>query len=385
MRRTMGSMLAGVLVLAGMALANPAAATGWLGVYSQDITPELRDGMNYNGAGALVTRVVPDSPADHGGIERGDVIVQVGSRDVASPEELIDAVGSSAAGSLIDVLVVRDGAKKSLRVTLASRPDSGDSEDDSPMPRMHMRTPDAPEAPEAPDAPPAPRTHMMQRHMLDGGDADELMSQLPQMLGGGMIGRGRLGVRIESLNPDLASYFGSRDAKGALVLDVTDGSPADKAGIRAGDVITRLDGKTIEDADDLIGAVRSGEGTVSISLLRHGAKQTVETELGKAPKLMRFQNGPQGMNWQRRNGNTWEWNGPDGSGTKRIIIRSNRSGDEDAPDSVGPEHLDLEGDGGPMLHRGNAADREGMDSLREEVQQLREQLEQLRKELKSNR
>ena len=376
MRRTLGSMLAGVLVLAGLALANPAGAAGWLGVYSQDITPELRDGMNYNGAGALVTRVVPDSPADRGGVERGDVIVQVGARDIGSPEQLIDVVGASAAGSTIDLLVVRDGAKKSLRATLASRPDSGDSEEAPPMPhmRMHMTTPEAPHG------------HVMERHRLESGDADELLSQLPQMLGGAMAGRGRLGVRIESLSPDLASYFGPRDSMGALVLEVTDGSPAEKAGIRAGDVITRLDGKPVEDAGDAISAVRSGEGTVSISLLRHGAKQTVEADLGKAPKLMRFESGPQGMNWRQQGGNTWEWQGPDGKGTKRIIIHS---GDGDDPDGDLPgdgmhRRIVIEGDG-PAMRHGMSAARESMDSLREEVEQLREQLEQLRKELESNR
>lgn len=389
MRRSNISLLAGLMVLAGAAFAHPAAAGAWLGVYSQDITSELREGMNYNGSGALVTRVVDGSPAEQAGIERGDVIVRVGPHDIDSPEELVDVVGSMSEGSPVDVVVVREGGKKSLRVTLESRPDADDEiVTPAPRARMRMRAPQAPDAPEAPEAPGAPRVRV-ERHRLnvdDGDLGDGLMMQLPEMLGAGAMGRGRLGVRIESLNPDLASYFGPRDTKGALVLDVTDGSPADKAGIRAGDVITKCDGKVVENAEDLIGAVRSGEGSVSVSLLRHGTKQTVEADLGAAPRAMRFEAGKPGLQWQRKSPGTWEWKGKDGKATKRIIIRNGdeQDLDEDLPGDGMHKRIIIDGDG-PMLRREMSADREGMESLREEMQNLRDQLEQLRKELKSNR
>lgn len=355
MRRTAVSMLAGVVLLAGTGGVRPAVAdSAWLGVYSQQITPELREGLNYNGAGALVTRIVSDSPAARAGIQRGDVIVRVGSTDVDSPDRLASAVSSSAPGKAVDLTVVRDGKKRSMRVTLASRDESGDRGDfDTPAPpeppRMGQPEPDDVDAPDAPDTP---------REPIEWHGDDDIMVHLPDVMGPGMMGRGRLGVRIESLNPDLASYFGSRDAKGALVLDVTDGSPADKAGIRAGDVITGLGGKSIEGGDDLIEAVRSGEGPVSISLLRHGAKQTVKADLGKAPKIMRFRSNPRGYGWKSKDGNSWMFRSPGADGRmKRIVI----DGDDN----------------------GSQADRESMDQLRDQIQQLREQLDQLREELKS--
>ena len=344
MRRTAMSLFVGLVAIAGIALAHPAFATAWLGVYSQDISPELREGMNYNGSGALVTRVVPDSPADQAGVERGDVIVRVGGQDVGSPGDLVEAVGSASEDASIDIMVVRDGAKKSLRAKLAARPEGGDSDDDTPAPRM----------------PGMNRMNGMQgMHGMKGmsgmkgmqgdndGDSDnDMLSRLPEMLGNGMMDRARLGVRIESLNPDLATYFGSRDARGALVLDVVDGSPAQMAGIRAGDVIQRVDSKTVERAGDLTEAVRSSDKSVSISLLRHGARQTVNAELGDAPQAMRFRSGPGG---QRR--------------VKRIVIQ---------------------GDEGGLERRGMSADRESTEQLREEMQQLKEQLDQFREELKSN-
>ena len=378
MRRTAISLFVGALALGSMAFAHPASAKAWLGVYSQDITPELREGMNYNGAGALVTSVVPDSPAGRGGIERGDVIVRVGGQDVNSPGELIEAVGSAGEATPVDVLVVRDGMKKSLRVRLAARPEGGDSEDESPAPRMpgmrgmrgtkHLEI----EVPDTQGAPGSPRIFMEHHGDSDhdnNGDNDNengMIMRLPELPSGGMMGRARLGVRIESLNPDLAAYFGSRDAKGALVLDVVDGSAAEKAGIRAGDVIQRVDGKAVESAEDLSEVVRSSDGAAAITLMRHGARQTVRAELGDAPKAMRLRSGRQGMDWNSKDNNkTWEWQSPDGQRrVKRIII---------------------DGDEGSMKRHGMPADRESTDSLREEMQQLREQLDQLREELKSNR
>jgi membrane-associated protease RseP (regulator of RpoE activity) len=70
------------------------------------------------------------------------------------------------------------------------------------------------------------------------------------------------------------------------VLDVTDGSPADKAGIRAGDVITSVGSKSVTDADDLIEAVRSSEGEVSITLVRHGNRQSVQATLDPVRRSM---------------------------------------------------------------------------------------------------
>src|SRR5258705_9856146 len=185
MRRTVVSMLAGLLAVGGVTLAKPAVAdNGWVGVYTQEITPELREGLNYNGSGALVRRVVADSPAERGGIERGDVIVRVGARGIGTPDELADIVRESSTDSPIDVVVVRDGSKKTLSVTLSSHAESPGNDDfdtptPPPVPRMQHgapETPEAPEAPEAPEGPEAPgRQHVRSyvRHFgNDGSDGE---------------------------------------------------------------------------------------------------------------------------------------------------------------------------------------------------------------------
>ena len=102
------------------------------------------------------------------------------------------------------------------------------------------------------------------------------------------MGRGRLGVRVETLNPDLGGYFDVPNGKGVLVLEVLKGTPAERAGIKAGDVITRVDDRAVYDTDDLVTALRSKEGSISLDLVRHGDHRKIETELERAPRAMRF-------------------------------------------------------------------------------------------------
>ncbi len=110
------------------------------------------------------------------------------------------------------------------------------------------------------------------------------------------IGRGRLGVRIESLNLDLGSYFGVKDGKGALVLEVLKDTPAERAGVKAGDVITKVGDKSVRDADDLVSTLDAAGKKVALTVLRKGAARTIEAELGEAPHAMRFRgDGPLGM------------------------------------------------------------------------------------------
>ena len=71
---------------------------------------------------------------------------------------------------------------------------------------------------------------------------------------------GRLGVTVQSLTPDLAEYFGVKD--GVLVTAVTKDSAASKAGIKAGDVITRVDGKPVDDAGELRRQLRTDDRPV---------------------------------------------------------------------------------------------------------------------------
>jgi serine protease Do len=98
----------------------------------------------------------------------------------------------------------------------------------------------------------------------------------------GAVTRGWLGVQIQSLDSDLAAALGADDGRGALVAEVFAGSPADRAGIEAGDVIRQFDGQAVEDQrhlSRLVGTARPGK-SVDVEVLRDGKRRTVEVRLG---------------------------------------------------------------------------------------------------------
>jgi serine protease Do len=99
----------------------------------------------------------------------------------------------------------------------------------------------------------------------------------------GSVTRGWLGVSIQDLSPELAEYYGIKDKKGALVAQVFEGDPADKAGIKANDVIVEVDGKSIESSRDLINTIANLEvgKKTTVTLLRDGKKKTVDVKIAK--------------------------------------------------------------------------------------------------------
>ena len=101
----------------------------------------------------------------------------------------------------------------------------------------------------------------------------------------GKVSRGYLGVSITSLREDLAKQFKVPDTSGALVNDVTPGGPADKAGIKNGDVIRKLDGRTVPDSGQLTAMVTNlnPETEVVLDILRDGKPMTIHLTLGERP------------------------------------------------------------------------------------------------------
>jgi len=109
---------------------------------------------------------------------------------------------------------------------------------------------------------------------------------LPQLRDRGKVVRGWLGVKIERLTEDLAKTYRRAEAKGAVITDVTDGSPADKAGIKPGDVVIGVDGRTVNDNNDLARYIASkapGE-TVRLQVVRDGEERTTSVTLGTFPE-----------------------------------------------------------------------------------------------------
>jgi len=343
---------AGALLVAAVGLGAAARSAqaadeggGWLGIYTQDLSRSLREGMDYQGDGSLVNRVVDGSPADEAGVRQGDVIVRYNNRLVDDAADLTDLVRASRPGQRVTLLVHRDGSNRSIHVTLgergegeeAPRPrirswndgddddgdrrsrrsrvwierdDDGDDDDDVKVYRDHGKG-DGPHVYRFKDGdvdvvvPKMGRLHELEGlEDLEGlEELRDLDIQIPQIMG-----RGRLGVQIQDLDEGLDEYFEAD--RGALVTRVVDGSAADKAGIRAGDVITRFGDDDIDDADDLMSAVRrAGEGPVDVAVVRKGRTETLRPTL------------------ERRQAHAWSWGGRDSeqmrevSGSEREVRR----------------------------------------------------------------
>ena len=109
--------------------------------------------------------------------------------------------------------------------------------------------------------------------------ARQIMEQLVRF---GEVNRGYLGAEMQNLDPELAAAFGMKAAQGAVLVNIVPGSPAEKAGLKPGDVVMAANGKAVRDASDLrnrVGLLRVGD-KMSLDVLRDGSRVTVGAVVG---------------------------------------------------------------------------------------------------------
>jgi serine protease Do len=115
---------------------------------------------------------------------------------------------------------------------------------------------------------------------------DDAMNVFRQLRDNGSVSRGWLGVLIQEVNRDLAESFGLKRPRGALVAEVMAGSPAEKAGLQAGDIVLEYEGEDVTLSSDLppmVGRTPVGE-TATMEVMREGRQITLEVEIGKLPE-----------------------------------------------------------------------------------------------------
>jgi membrane-associated protease RseP (regulator of RpoE activity) len=95
-----------------------------------------------------------------------------------------------------------------------------------------------------------------------------------------LFGRGRIGIRVQPLTPELREHFGAPSDRGVLVSEVESDRPAEKAGLRVGDVIVSVDGQAISKPGGLAGVLRRAPqgASLSIEVIREGEALTLEVE-----------------------------------------------------------------------------------------------------------
>lgn len=222
-------------------------------------------------SGVSIETVDLGGPADKAGIKAGDIVTNFDGERVRSVRQFTRLVQETAPGHSVPVVLSRAGQRVTVNIT-PERASLGDDFNmrylDTPLARLAVLPP--PPVPARPvPAPAAPRA-----------------PRLPTVLGPAMpfelfsvMNTGRLGITIETLDTQLAEFFGVKD--GVLVKSVAADSIAAKAGLKAGDVITSINGRKVYEASDVTRAIDRTEsnGDLTIDVTRDKKTQTLKGTL----------------------------------------------------------------------------------------------------------
>jgi serine protease Do len=214
-------------------------------------------------SGVRVDTVTPEGPADKAGIKSGDTITEFDGERVRSTLQFSRLVQETPPGRQVAVALLRGGQRTNVTVSPERRTWSDD---------FGVRMLDVPRSTRIP----APARPLTPRPPLPPSVRPDVFD-LPGMLRPGS-GR-RLGVTVEGIDDQLAAYFGVKE--GVLVKSVLDDSAAQRAGLKAGDVITAINGSKVYDASDLNRALERVEGGAEFTaeIVRDKKTQSVKGKL----------------------------------------------------------------------------------------------------------
>jgi serine protease Do len=226
---------------AAQSAATVAIARGgsYIGIGIQEIDSDRAKALKLREeAGVEVTRVDKDSPAEKAGLMAGDAVIQYNGQRIEGLEQFSRMVRETPAGRDVKLDIWRNGGPQSVTVKVATRRGSVVAGDGFSF-----------TIPEIPVMPDIPRSLMIWRTAL-------------------------LGVEAESLDGQLGQFFGVKE--GVLVRSVIAGSAAEKAGVKAGDVITKVDDANVRTPSDLSSRVRGLRGkSVDIVVMRDRKEMTL--------------------------------------------------------------------------------------------------------------
>ena len=250
-----------------------------LGVMVDDLTPEELKSAGGAISGVRIEEVDQDSPAAKAGLQEGDIVVEVDGDRVRSARQFSRLIQETPEGRSVALGVVRNGKRQTISVTPESRA-FGFGIDSDRIGRDIARSLRDIE-PRMRELEPRLRELEPQwREFRFNGPMDFNFDFAPNWTSP----RGRLGVQLGELTPQLAEYFGAKEG-GVLVSSINSGSPAEKAGLKAGDVITSINGTAVRDTDDLIDELRGVEGQeVTIGILRDKKASSLKATLEERPR-----------------------------------------------------------------------------------------------------
>ncbi|HEX9760852.1 MAG TPA: PDZ domain-containing protein [Candidatus Acidoferrales bacterium] len=217
---------------------------GWLGITITEVTAEtVKEKKLSAERGVLVQEVTADSPAVKAGLKAGDVITEYNGVRIEGVTQLRRMVRETPAGRTAQITVWRDGRAQQLPVEMGSVSSRWEDRVRTVVrPNFEFRIP----------------------------NIDISLGRTPT-----------LGVYTEDVSGQLGSYFGVPGEEGVLIREVRSGSAAEKAGLKAGDVIIKVDGARVRDASGLRARLREKRDakSVAIAVIRNRAETTVNVEI----------------------------------------------------------------------------------------------------------
>jgi len=194
---------------------------GWLGVGIQDLTPDLTKSFGLTDKkGALVSQVMPGSPAAKAGIDQGDVILEFDGKAIAESKDLPQMVASTPVGKSVDVKVYRNGKTVDREVKISAMEETAEAST-TPTPKK------------------------------------------------------TLGISVQNLTPEMARRLRLKTEAGVVVTRVEAGSPAADSGIQTGDIVREVNRKPVKDADDLVQKIEQAKDQNNILLLVQRGQNTM--------------------------------------------------------------------------------------------------------------
>ena len=227
----------------------------YLGVDTEDVTADRLSALHLKEeTGVEVTMVDQDAPAGKAGLKEHDVILTINDQKVQSVEQLKRLIREIPPGRTVAIGISRDGQPMTVKALLAERSNK--------MPEMnfHFNMP-------AVNVPPI---HIPAFNMPEIDVPGIVVVHTPRSSG----------MMIENLTPQLGEFFGTKGGGGVLVRSVEKGSRAEQAGLRAGDVIVKIDGSKVNDSSDFSRLLRARTSSkAELTILRDKREQQVTLTL----------------------------------------------------------------------------------------------------------
>lgn len=228
--------------------------SGWLGVSIDEVSADKAKELKLPAArGVLIDEVDEDSPAAKAGLKAGDVITEFDGQRVEGTVAFLRMVRETPPGRTVQITYWRDGRSQTASAELTGNRVSG---------TIRLRGGEAPRAfsfaTPMPDMP--------------------AIAELPRMFT--LSRTPTIGISAMDISGQLGGYFNAPDGEGVLVTDVNEGSPAEKGGLKAGDVITKVSGHRVRNLGELQDELRGSEAgkPVSITVMRKGTETSVNVE-----------------------------------------------------------------------------------------------------------